>query len=136
MSNIEVSTYERIGGEETMRRLVDEFYARVEKDPVLRPLFPEDLEPGKLWQFLFLSQYFGGPADYMAMRGHPRLRARHMPFAIDRRAQLAWLGHMLEAIDLVGIQEPMRTEMREYFERGSEFMINRYQPESTEETGA
>lgn len=133
MSNIDISTYERIGGEEIMRRLVDEFYARVEQDPDLRPLFPGDLEPGKQWQFLFLSQYFGGPSDYMVVRGHPRLRARHMPFAIDQRAQQAWLGHMLAAIDIVGIQEPMRTEMREYFTRGSEFMINRYAPESTEE---
>lgn len=132
MSNMEASIYERIGGEETLRRLVDEFYARVEQDPVLRPVFPDDLEPGKEWQFLFLSQYFGGPADYNVMRGHPRLRARHMPYAIDQRAQQAWLDHMLEAIDVVGIQEPMRAEMREYFKRSSEVMINRYIPETAE----
>ena len=47
---MEASIYERIGGEETLRRLVDEFYARVEQDPVLRPVFPDDLEPGKEWQ--------------------------------------------------------------------------------------
>ncbi len=134
MSNHEESIYEQIGGEATIRRLVDEFYARVEQDPVLRPGFPDDLEPGKEWQFLFLSQYFGGPAIYNAERGHPRLRARHMPFGIDRRVQEAWLGNMLDSIDIVGIEEPARTKMREYFIRSSEFLINRFEPESAGET--
>jgi len=118
--------YERIGGAPVFQRLVDIFYARIAEDPLLRPLFPDDLEPGKRYQFLFLSQYFGGPADYLAERGHPRLKLRHSPFAIDRRAKEAWLGHMLTAIDLVGIAEPDRSEMRAYFERAAAFMINRF----------
>ena len=126
--NTEITLYEFVGGEQTFRRLVDEFYNRVEADPVLRPMFPTDLEPGKRYQFLFLSQYFGGPTTYNDQRGHPRLRMRHMPFAITEEARDHWLSHMLEAIDAVGIKEPARTEMREYFERGSTFMINTYAP--------
>lgn len=121
-----MTVYDFVGGEPTFRRLVDEFYARVEADEVLRPLFPADLEPGKRWQFLFLSQFFGGPQTYAAERGHPRLRMRHNPFPIDGAAREHWLRHMLDAIDVVGIQEPARAAMREYFVRASEHMINVY----------
>jgi hemoglobin len=124
----EISIYEQVGGTETFRKMVEIFYAKVEADPELRAMFPDDLEPGKRWQYLFLQQYFGGPTDYIAERGHPRLRMRHSPYPIDEKAQLAWLQYMLEAIDEVGIQEPARTVMREYFQRGSEFMINQYKP--------
>ncbi len=125
------SLYERVGGAPVFKRLVDIFYDRIAADPALRPLFPEDLEPGKRYQFLFLSQYFGGPTDYLAERGHPRLRMRHLPFAIDRRAKDRWLEHMLAAIDSVGIPEPDRSEMRRYFERAAEFMINRFEDGSS-----
>jgi hemoglobin len=124
----DMTVYEFVGGAETFRRLVNEFYARVEADAALRRLFPEDLEPGKEYQFLFLTQYFGGPAIYSERRGHPRLRMRHMPFAIDQQARDAWLSHMLAAIDAIAIAEPARSVMCEYFERASEAMINTYQP--------
>lgn len=120
----DMSIYASVGGEATFRRLVDEFYARVEADPVLRPMFPEDMGPGKEWQRLFLIQFFGGPAQYAGERGHPRLRMRHGPFRIDREARERWLKHMLDAIDVVGIEEPMKTVMRDYFVRASEHMIN------------
>jgi hemoglobin len=124
MTDHEQSVYEMVGGDQTFQKLVDNFYARVEADEVLRPMFPDDLEPGKKWQFLFLTQFYGGPARYQMERGHPRLRARHMPFVIDQQARDHWLEHMLEAIEETGIPEPARTEMRTYFERGSAFMIN------------
>ncbi len=120
----EATIFDMVGGESTFRQLVDAFYARVEQDEVLRPMFPADLEPGKRYQFLFLMQYFGGPALYAAERGHPRLRMRHHSFPIDREARERWLGHMLDAIDAVGILEPARAQMRAYFERASAFMIN------------
>ncbi len=122
------SLYSKVGGEETFRRLVNAFYARVEQDPVLRPLFPADLEPGKEHQFLFLSQYFGGPPVYAEKRGHPRLRMRHFPFKIGFREQEAWLGNMLAAIDEIEIPDPYRTEMRDYFERAAVHMINQGLP--------
>ncbi len=118
------SLYESIGGDETFRRLVDAFYRHIEADPFLRPLFPADMTLGKEGQFLFLTQYFGGPQRYTEQRGRPFLRMRHMPFAIGERERDAWVGHMLAAIDEVGIPEPYRAVMREYFERGATFMIN------------
>lgn len=126
MHHEDISIYDLLGSDAPFRRLVDAFYRRVEADPVLRPMFPDDLEAGKEWQFLFLTQYFGGPARYIEQRGHPRLRMRHFPFAIDQRAADAWLGHMLAAIDEAEISEPARSGMREYFERAAPFMINRY----------
>jgi hemoglobin len=116
--------YEQVGGDDTFRRLVDTFYARIERDPLLRPIFPDDLGPGREYQFLFLTQYWGGPPRYENQRGHPRLRMRHAPFKIGQAERDAWLGHMLAAIDEVGIPEPARSQLREYFETGATFMIN------------
>jgi hemoglobin len=130
MNADEISIFELVGGDETFRRLVDAFYDRVAADPVLRPMFPDNLDEGKEWQFLFLTQYFGGPTRYIEQRGHPRLRMRHFPFAIDQQAADAWLSHMLAAIDAAQIEEPARSAMREYFERAAPFMINRYADQS------
>src|SRR5438874_681450 len=66
-------------GDATFRALVEAFYRRVEADPVLRPLFPADLSAGREKQYLFLVQYFGGPATYTERYGHPMLRRRHFP---------------------------------------------------------
>jgi hemoglobin len=118
------SLYDAVGGDATFQRLVDTFYRRIEADPVLRPLFPADLAPGKEGQFLFLTQYFGGPHRYTEQRGRPFLRMRHMPFAIGQRERDAWVGHMLAAIDEIGIPEPHRGTMREYFDRAATFMMN------------
>jgi len=125
----EVSVYQMAGGEPAFARLVEHFYALVEADPELRPLFPDDLEDGKRWQKLFLMQFFGGPAIYSQERGHPRLRQRHQPFRIDQAARDRWLAHMLTALQLAGIEEPALSLMRDYFERASAFMINA-EPES------
>ncbi|MEN9937008.1 MAG: hypothetical protein RLZZ387_3587 [Chloroflexota bacterium] len=116
--------YELAGGDAPFRRLVDAFYARVEQDPVLRPMFPEDLGPGKEHQFLFITQYFGGPQRYNQLRGHPRLRARHLPFTIGQVERDAWVGHMLAAVDEAGFPEPARQALVEYFERAATFLIN------------
>ena len=118
------SIYEQVGGDATFRRLVDTFYAKVEADPLLRPLFPDDLNPGKERQFLFLTQFFGGPPRYNEQRGHPRLRARHLPFPIGSREAEVWLGHMLAAIDKTAIAEPARTQMRNYFSYTAHFLVN------------
>jgi hemoglobin len=125
------SVYDMIGSEEPFHMLVDAFYDKVEQDPVLRPLFPEDLEEGKHWQFLFLMQFFGGPTRYMQERGHPRLRMRHFPFSINQEARDHWLEHMLTSIDDAGILEPARSLMREYFERASTFLINQHSNEES-----
>jgi hemoglobin len=124
--------YEQIGGDETFRRLVDAFYARIADDPVLRPMFPDNLEESKEHQFLFLTQYWGGPSRYEVQRGHPRLRMRHYSFVIGQQERDAWVNAMIAAIDEVGIPEPTRSQMIEYFERAATFLINR-QSEGEEE---
>ena len=73
---------------------------------------------------LFLIQYFGGPALYDAKRGHPRLRMRHMPFAIDPAARDAWLRHMDAAIDAVPEMAPVAPTLRAYFINAAHFLTN------------
>ena len=76
--------FERVGGNPFFVALVERFYASVEVDPVLRPIYPADLAPGKAHLAAFLAQYWGGPPQYTLERGQPRLRMRHVRFAIGR----------------------------------------------------
>ena len=92
------SLYELVGGQEWFTQLVDRFYRDVEQDPVLRPLYPDDLSEPKRLLAAFLAQYWGGPRAYDEERGHPRLRMRHAPFPIGDAEAQAWLRHMTAAI--------------------------------------
>src|SRR5664279_3199820 len=78
----EQTAYERWGGQPFFTSLVDRFYEGVATDPVLRPMYPEDLTESKAHLALFLEQYWGGPRDYSDQSGHPRLRMLHAPFPI------------------------------------------------------
>ena len=120
------SVYEQVGGMETFRRLADAFYRRFEADSLLGPMIPGgDFGPARERQALFLAQFFGGPTIYSEKRGHPRLRMRHLPFPIGRAERDAWVKHMLDAMDEVGIEEPAYTTMRRYFKDAATFHINR-----------
>ena len=116
--------YERVGGDAFFRVLVDRFYAGVEADPVLRPLYPDDLEGPKEHLRLFLVQYWGGPRAYQEQRGHPRLRMRHAPFAIGLGERDAWLRLMLSALSEAGLDEEDEAEMAEYFRSSATQLIN------------
>lgn len=117
--------FERVGGMEFFRNLVDAFYRGVSDDPILRPMYEdEDLGPAAERLTLFLAQYWGGPRDYSALRGHPRLRARHMPFVIDATARDAWLAHMLGALDSLQVGDHERAELRGYMLSAAEFLVN------------
>jgi hemoglobin len=118
------SVYELVGGQEPFRRLVDKFYDAVETDTLLRPLYPASLDESREHLALFLAQFFGGPDLYSQKRGHPRLRARHLPFRIGRAERDAWVQHMLAALDEAGIEEPAATHMRTYFQEAATFLIN------------
>jgi len=120
------SIYHAAGGDDFFRELVETFYARIETDPILRPLFPASLEGGKERQFLFMTQFFGGPGRYSALHGHPRLRGRHLPFPIGQKERDVWLGHMLASLEKLAPPEPVAREMREYFAQTSQFLINRH----------
>jgi hemoglobin len=90
--------FERAGGREGVRGLVERFYELVECDEVLRPVYPDDLEPGKEKLALFFEQWLGGPQVYSERYGHPRLRRRHFPFVIDDVHAGRWLRHMRRAM--------------------------------------
>jgi hemoglobin len=121
------SLYERVGGTAYFEALVDRFYDGVETDEVLRPLYREgDLSDERRWLALFLVQYWGGPSTYSSLRGHPRLRMRHIGFAIGDRERDAWLTHMLGAVAAVpGAGEGERGELERYFRSAADFMVNR-----------
>ena len=122
-----VTFYEAVGGEPTFRKLVDEFYAGVATDPVLRPLYPEeDLGPAADRLRMFLEQYWGGPKTYSEQRGHPRLRMRHAPFHVGPRQRDAWLSHMRAAVDSLHLQPEHATELWDYLEHAAQFMVNTF----------
>ena len=116
--------YEKVGGQPFFDALVERFYEGVERDPRLRPMYPDDLEPGKRALAMFLAQYWGGPAEYSREKGHPRLRMRHMPFVIDEAARDAWLAAMLAAVEIPDIADDVRDALREYFTVAATHMIN------------
>jgi hemoglobin len=118
------TVFELAGGEETFFALVDRFYAGVQDDPILRPMYPEELSNAKRKLALFFIQYFGGPTTYSDERGHPRLRMRHLPFPIGKEARDAWVSHMRAALDETPMPGEVRAEMREYFDRVATFLIN------------
>ena len=115
----------RLGGDDPFWRIARAFYARVDRDPRIRAMFPDNLDEPIRNQAEFLIQYFGGPQAYSQRKGHPRLRMRHAPYAIDLDARNAWMEHMLGSLEDAAIPEPERALMREYFEKASLFLINR-----------
>jgi len=117
--------YERVGGEPFFESLVDRFYASVESDAVLRPLYPADLGPPRRHLALFLAQYWGGPRTYSEERGHPRLRMRHFRFAIGPAEREAWLSHMAAAVAASTASSEDKATLMAYFETAATSLINR-----------
>ncbi|SFX68112.1 hemoglobin [Thermoactinomyces sp. DSM 45891] len=123
MSNT-TTIYEAIGGAPTIRQIVEAFYPRVKAHPLLDPIFPEDLTETIENQYMFLTQFFGGPGLYTEKKGHPMLRARHMPFEITPERAEAWLTCMNETLDEVGIQGPIREQMWSRLAMSAYHMVN------------
>jgi hemoglobin len=120
-----VSFYQAVGGEPTFRRLVHSFYRRVAADPSLRAVYPsKDLGPAEEHLRLFLIQYWGGPRTYDERRGHPRLRMRHAHFAIGEAERDAWLRHMRDALDEIGLDEPHDAELWKYLVMAAHSLVN------------
>jgi hemoglobin len=125
---VETSLFERVGGTAFFTDLVGRFYLGVAGDPLLRPLYPDDLTESSEHLALFLVQYWGGPGTYSEQRGHPRLRMRHAPFVIGPGERDAWLRHMLEA--LLELEEASRItptdaqELREYLAMAANSLVN------------
>ncbi len=115
-------------GSDFFAELVERFYAGVEQDELLRPMYPNDLAGAKARLAMFLVQYWGGPTTYSDHRGHPRLRMRHAPFAVDIAARDAWLRHMLaalrETVESRETPEIVLDAVEDYFVRSADFMRN------------
>lgn len=120
------SLFDRVGGMTFFQRLVEVFYEGVATDEVLLPLYPEqsDLTGARERLYLFLAQYWGGPTDYMELRGHPRLRMRHMPFVIGALERDRWLIHMATAVETVTEDPEIRAELMAYFVPAAEHLRN------------
>ena len=129
--------YDRVGGMPFFELLVDRFYAAVRDDELIGPMYvhdPADPDLGgpRRRLTLFLVQYWGGPTTYLAERGHPRLRARHFPFAIDSVARDRWLLHMREAIDASDAGPAEREELHRYMTLAADAMRNVEEPAAGE----
>lgn len=121
---VEETLYERVGGDRFFDTLVARFYEGVAADPVLRPLYPRQLEEAKEHLRLFLIQYWGGPRAYEAIRGHPRLRLRHAPFVIGELERDAWLGHMGAAVRAAALAPEDERALLDYFDMAARSLQN------------
>ncbi|MCA9713155.1 MAG: group II truncated hemoglobin, partial [Myxococcales bacterium] len=111
MTNTGATPYEQLGGDDAVRRLVDAFYDHMDQDPeyaLIRDLHPPTLAGSREKLYLFLSGWLGGPPLYIQRHGHPRLRARHLPFSIGARERDQWLACMTRALDDVGVEGELR----------------------------
>jgi hemoglobin len=122
------SLYERIGGEK-VERLVAAFYARVDNDPVIRPLYGKTLSCAISGLTRFMITWLGGPPVYDLTAA--RLRRRHMPFAIDARARDAWLANMKAAVREVGIPPAEAGLLLAHLEFGARALVNTGKPRKT-----
>ena len=118
------SVYKRLG-EATIKILVDLFYTNVMKDDRISHLFKTDIVEVKRKQEMFLTQFFGGPGLYSNEFGHPRMRMRHMPHAISPSAAIAWLECMKFAIVDLKIDESLKIEIFNKFQKLAAHMVNR-----------
>lgn len=121
----EEQIYETIG-EEGFTRLIHAFYAQVPGDPILGAMYPQDDLAGAEERLRdFLIGRFGGPQRYVEQRGHPRLRMRHVPFAIDQAARDRWVALMDRALDEAELSDDAAALLREFFGGVATFMMNR-----------
>lgn len=116
--------HDLVGGLPAFQRLVDDFYSRVEHDELMRPLYPEDLGPGKRHLALFLAQYWGGGNVYGDERGHPRLRMRHAPFPITPEHARHWADHMMAAVRDQGWPADAEALLFDYVIRATPTLVN------------
>lgn len=123
---VQGNLWAEIGGRPTFEKLVRRFYAGVAGDEVLLPMYPEqpDLEGAIQRLTGFLEQYWGGPTTYSEERGHPRLRMRHLPFAVTPHARDRWLLHMRAAVDSLELSPLHDATLWAYLDRAAQAMVN------------
>ncbi len=123
--------YELLGGDETgaerIRLLVETFYDIMDSDVKadgIRALHKTDLTEAREKLFMFLTGWSGGPQLYIERYGHPRLRARHLPFAIGETERDQWMYCMISAMHAIGIVDPLLTNLTSQLYGVADFMRN------------
>jgi hemoglobin len=127
-ANAVVPPYAAIGGDEGVRRLVERFYDLMELDPAfaeLRAVHGASLASARDKLYLFLSGWLGGPQRYVERYGHPRLRARHLPFSIGSVERDQWLACMARALDDCECPAALKPGLLEAFSQTADWMRNR-----------
>jgi hemoglobin len=128
VNSTQTTAYVLIGGAESIRQLVDWFYDLMELEPayaVIRQLHPADLSTSRDKLYLFLTGWMGGPELYQEKYGHPKLRARHLPFPIGSIERNQWLDCMQRAMDEVAIDALLKERLNESFFATADWMRNK-----------
>lgn len=124
--------YERIGGEAAVRKLCQTFYQIMCDTPqtqLIREMHPQDIQLSEEKLFLFLSGWLGGPSLYIEKYGHPRLRARHLPFSIGIEERDQWLYCMAQALKSMDLEPVFAEQLMSSFVQTADFMRNREEVE-------
>lgn len=127
MTDAEPSLYELLGGENGVRSLVDRFYDLMDASPEasgIRSFHARSLKQSREKLFMFLSGWSGGPQLYVETFGHPRLRMRHMPFAIGSAERDQWLWCMSKALDESDLDPRVVEYLKVRFAEVADFMRN------------
>lgn len=120
--------FELLGGESAVRQLVDRFYDLMDLEPGyagLRALHPDTLDGSRDKLHWFLCGWLGGPQLYVEKFGHPRLRARHLPYSIGIAERDQWMACMKQAMQESGIDESMSARLAESFFGTADWMRNK-----------
>ena len=123
-----VAPYELVGGDAGVRALVDAFYDRMDLEEAfagIRRLHPASLDGSRDKLYWYLSGWLGGPQHYIERFGHPRLRARHLPFAIAEAERDQWLACMRMAMQDVGLPDDVAAALMNAFFGTADWMRNR-----------
>ena len=121
------TVFELIGGAVRLRALVDRFYDLMDLEPqfaVIRALNPGSLDGSRDKLDWFLSGWMGGPSEYIERFGHPRLRARHLPYAIASTERDQWLRCMALAMQDVGVEQTLQERLMQSFYDTADWMRN------------
>ena len=125
----ETSLYLKVGGEEGVKSLVTSFYEQMDKLPEAketRNLHAKSLKASKLKLFKFLSGWLGGPQLYIEEYGHPRLKKRHMPFAIGELEAKQWMLCMNTAMTQLNYPADLQNHLSQLFLNIANFMVNKH----------
>jgi len=123
-----MTPFDLVGGEQNVRKLVDRFYDLMDEDPDyfgIRQLHPASLAGSREKLFKFLMGWLGGPPLYEQEYGHPRLRARHLPYAIASAERDQWMACMVRAMNDVDLEESLRKRLAQSFFQTADWMRNK-----------